>query len=70
MHGNGLHHNHLGKASHRWDVPLTVSRRSFIRFTFWMDQELAMLEARWGGGALAEETQIDKRRFGSTDPLA
>ena len=68
MHGNGLHHNHFGKASQRWDVPITVSRRSFIRFTFWMDQELAMLEARRGGRALAESTQIDKRRFGSTDP--
>ena len=70
MHGNGLDHNHFGKASKRWDAPITVSRRSFVRFTFWMDQELAMLEARWGGGALAEETQIYKRRFGSTDPLA
>jgi len=69
MHGNGLHHNHSGKASQRWDVPITVSRRSFIRFTFWMDQELAMLEARWGGGALADKTQIDKRRSGSIDPL-
>ena len=69
MHGNGLHHNHYGKASQRWDVPLTVSRRAFIRFTFWMDQELAMLEARWGGEASAEETQIDKRLFRSTDSL-
>jgi hypothetical protein len=69
MHGNGLHQNHFGKASQRWDVPITVSRRSFIRFTFWMDQELAMLEARWGGEALAQSTQIDKPRFRSTDRL-
>ncbi len=69
MQGNGLHHNHLGKASRLGDVPLTVSRRSFIRFTFWIDQELAMLEARWGGELPDEKTRIDKQRCSSTDPL-
>jgi hypothetical protein len=35
-----------------------------------MDQELAMLEARRAGGALAEKTRIRKLRFTSTDPLS
>ena len=69
MHGNGLHQNGLGKASRCWDVPITVSRRSFIRFTFWMDQELAMLEARWRGGSLGKRLRSDKRRLNSSNRL-
>jgi hypothetical protein len=68
MYSNGLHQNHFGKASRRGDVPLTVSKRSFIRFTFWMDQELAMLEARWGSKYPGEEMQIDMPRCSFTDP--
>ena len=70
MHGNGLHHNHFSRASERWDVPVIVSRRSFIRFTFWMDQELAILEARSCHTVSTGGPRIDKQRFGSTDPLA
>ncbi len=70
MNSNGLHHNQFPRASQRWDVPITVSRRSFIRFNFWIDQELAVLEARSARSVSAGKSRLYKQRFSSTDPLA
>ncbi len=70
MNGNKLHQNQFPRASQRWDVPITVSRRSFIRFNFWIDQELANLEARSARSPSTGKSRIDKQRFSSTDPLA
>ena len=35
----------------RWNVPLPVAMRSYVRFSRWMDDELEKLVARWSHAA-------------------